>query len=85
MGKPEKALGHLLAATRLDPLYPTAHFQLGTVYRQLGREADACRELATFEKLDKARQQTSQVYSRMRYGFSDTDSGNANTSNNRPQ
>ena len=85
MGKPEKALEHLLAATRLDPLYPAAHYQLGTVYRQLGRESDARLELAAFEKLEKARKETSQVYSRMRGGFTDTDPGGADTPNHQPQ
>jgi tetratricopeptide (TPR) repeat protein len=84
-GKPEKALEHLLAATRLDPLYPAAHYQLGTVYRQLGRESDARAEFAAFEKLEKARKETSQVYFRMRGGFSDTDAGEAGTPKQQPQ
>ena len=83
--KPEKALEHLLAATRLDPLYPAAHYQLGTVYRQLGRESDARVELAAFEKLEKARKETSQVYSRTRGGFSDIDPNPPDTPNNQPQ
>jgi len=83
--KPEKALEHLLAATRLDPLYATAHYQLGTVYRQLGRESEARVELAAFEKLEKARKETSQVYSRTRGGFTDIDPAQANTPDNRPQ
>jgi hypothetical protein len=41
--------------TRLDPLYPPAHYQLGTVYRRLGSEADAHCELAAFERLEKAK------------------------------
>ena len=84
-GKPEEALEHLLAATRLDPLYPAAHYQLGTVYRQLGRESDARREFAAFGKLEKARKATSQVYFRMRGGFSDADAGEAGTPNHQPQ
>jgi tetratricopeptide (TPR) repeat protein len=83
--KPEKALEHLLAATRLDPLFPTAHYQLGTVYRQLGRESEARAEIAAFEKLEKARKETSQVYSRTREGFSDVDPNPADTPNNQPQ
>jgi tetratricopeptide (TPR) repeat protein len=69
MGKPEKALEHLLAANRLDPLFSTTHYQLGTLYRQLGREADARRELAVFEKLEEARKQIDQVYLRTRPAF----------------
>ena len=83
--KPERALEHLLAATRLDPLYPTAHYQLGTVYRQLGRESDARAELAVFEKLEKARKETSQVYSRTREGFSDIDPNPPDNPNNQPR
>ena len=83
--KPEKALEHLLAATRLDPLYPTAHYQLGTVYRQLGRESDGRVELAAFEKLEKARKETSQVYSRTRGGFSDIEPNPSDTPNNQSQ
>jgi tetratricopeptide (TPR) repeat protein len=83
--KPEKALEHLLAATRLDPLYPTAHYQLGTAYRQLGRESDARVELAAFEKLEKARKETSQVYSRTRGGFSDIEPNPSDTPNNQSQ
>jgi tetratricopeptide (TPR) repeat protein len=82
MGKPEKALEHLLAATRLDPLYPKAHYQLGGLYQQVGRKSDARREFAAFEKLQRARKETSQVYSPMRSEFSDTDE--ADNSNNRP-
>lgn len=73
MGEPDKALDHLLVATRLEPLYPTAHYQLGTVYRKLGREADARRELAAFERLEKARKQTDQVYLQTRGEFPEID------------
>jgi hypothetical protein len=55
------------------------------VYRQLGRESEARAEIAAFEKLEKARKETSQVYSRTREGFSDVDPNPADTPNNQPQ
>jgi tetratricopeptide (TPR) repeat protein len=66
LGKPQVALEHLLAATRLDPLFSTTYYQLGTVYRQLGQDADAHRALAIFEKLEAAQKQLDQVYLRAR-------------------
>jgi tetratricopeptide (TPR) repeat protein len=69
MGEPEKALEPLRTATHLDPLYPTAHYQLGMVYRQLGRETDCRRELDTFKKLEESRKQIDQVYVQTRGEF----------------
>jgi tetratricopeptide (TPR) repeat protein len=73
MGEPETALEHLLTAIRLDPLYPTAHYRLGTLYRQLGRETDAGRELQVFEKLEEMRKRVDQVYHRTHPGFPESD------------
>jgi tetratricopeptide (TPR) repeat protein len=73
LGEPEKALEPLLAATRLDALYPAAHYRLGTLYRQLGREAEACRELEAFEKLEESRKQIDEVYQRTHPEFPETD------------
>ena len=71
--QPEKALEPLLAATRLDPLYSIAHYQLGTVYRQLGREDDSRRELAAFKKLEESRKQIDQVYVQTRGEFPESE------------
>jgi len=73
MGELEKALEHLLTAIRLDPLYPTAHYRLGTLYRQLGREAEARQELEAFQKLEESRKQIDEVYQRTRPGLPETD------------
>jgi tetratricopeptide (TPR) repeat protein len=82
MGEPEKALEHLRAATRLDPLFPTAHYQLSTLYREMGREADARRELEAFERLEELRKQIDQVYFRTRPGFPENDLTGPNTPQN---
>ena len=37
----------------MNPLLAAAHFQLYNLYRTAGRQADAARELATFQKLKK--------------------------------
>ncbi|MGA2984428.1 MAG: tetratricopeptide repeat protein [Terriglobia bacterium] len=67
--EPEKAIEQLLAAIRLDPLYSISHYQLSTVYKQLGREADAAHELAEFEKLEDSRKKLDQVYVQTRGEF----------------
>jgi tetratricopeptide (TPR) repeat protein len=82
MGEPEKALEPLLTATHLDPLYSTAHYQLGTVYRQLGREADSRRELAAFKKLEESRKQIDQVYVQTRGEFPESEPTGPQTGGN---
>jgi protein O-mannosyl-transferase len=55
-GEPASAaecLQQLLKLEDSTPLAATAHFQLAESYRKLGRESDARREMALFQKLRK--------------------------------
>jgi tetratricopeptide (TPR) repeat protein len=63
--KPEEALEHLLAASRLDPLNATVHYRLSVLYREMGRDADAHRELAIFRKLQESKKSIQHVYQQM--------------------
>lgn len=47
MEKAEKLLAH---AAQMDPTNPTIHFRLSTVYKRLGRDKDAQREVAQYQK-----------------------------------
>lgn len=62
----EKAQAHLEHALKLDPLDASAHYRLSGIYRNLGRGADAERELAEFQRLKKTKDRLRQVYSEMR-------------------
>jgi tetratricopeptide (TPR) repeat protein len=50
MNDPEKAVKLLQHAEQTDPTNATIHFRLGTVYRRLGRDADAQREIEQYRK-----------------------------------
>jgi tetratricopeptide (TPR) repeat protein len=50
MNEPEKAVKLLEHAAQMDPTNATIHFRLGTVYRRLGRDADAQREIEQYRK-----------------------------------
>ena len=52
-GKNEDALREFEAAEKLDMNLAAPHFQLYNAYRQLGRTADAARELAAFQEAKK--------------------------------
>ncbi len=49
--RPEEALPYLERSVQLDGLNPTTHYELGMLYRKLGRSADAERELKAFREL----------------------------------
>jgi tetratricopeptide (TPR) repeat protein len=51
MGQPEKAVENLLSAAHIDPRNEAAHYRLALAYRKLGRDQDADREWAMFQKL----------------------------------
>jgi tetratricopeptide (TPR) repeat protein len=51
----EEAVKNLEEAVRLEPGSPDARFQLGRAYKEAGREDDARREYAEFQKLDAER------------------------------
>jgi Flp pilus assembly protein TadD len=48
--QPEKAEPLLEHAVEMDPTDAAIHFRLGTVYRRLGRNADAHREIEQYQK-----------------------------------
>jgi len=66
MNQPEKALPLLENAVKLDPTSAVAHFRLGTVYRQLGRTADAKRELEEFQRYKDMKEKLRELYRQMR-------------------
>ena len=51
MHQPEKARALLEHAVQLEPFDPAIHYRLASVYRELGRAADANRELAEFKRI----------------------------------
>jgi predicted Zn-dependent protease len=53
LGQLERAIRELEEGTRLAPNSPEMHYALGRAYRRAGREADAKREVALFQKLQE--------------------------------
>ncbi len=66
MNQPEKAKPLLENAARLDPTNATTRYHLATVYRGLGRTADARRELAEFQELKEMKARLKESYREMR-------------------
>jgi tetratricopeptide (TPR) repeat protein len=66
MGQPQKALPLLEHAVQLDPTDAVAHFRLSTLYRQLGRTADAENELAQYQKYKDMKEKLRSLYQEMR-------------------
>jgi tetratricopeptide (TPR) repeat protein len=52
-GQIERAIKELEEGARLAPNSPEMHYALGRAYRRAGREADAKREVALFQKLQE--------------------------------
>jgi tetratricopeptide (TPR) repeat protein len=52
--RPAEALPYLERAVQLDGLNPTTHYELGMLYRKLGRSTDAERELKAFRELQRS-------------------------------
>lgn len=50
MNEPERAAKLLEHAIQMDPTNATIHFRLGTVYRRLGRDNDAQREIEQYHQ-----------------------------------
>ena len=71
LGKPTEAVTYLESASRNDPLDATVHYQLATLYRQLGRSPDADRELAQFRKLQEAAKERREVFGELREKVAD--------------
>jgi tetratricopeptide (TPR) repeat protein len=65
MGHPEKAESLLAHALQLDPTSAVAHFRLSTVYRQLGRMADAQHEIEEYKKYKKMKEKLQEIYRNM--------------------
>ncbi len=65
MDESQKALEHLLAASRLDPLNATVHYRLASIYRKLGREPDGRSEVEAFKRLRESKKQIEHVYQEM--------------------
>jgi len=66
MNQSEKALPLLEHAVKLDPTSAVAHFRLSTVYRQIGRTADAKRELEEYQKYKDMKEKLRELYRQMR-------------------
>jgi len=66
MNQSEKALPLLEHAVKLDPTSAVAHFRLSTVYRQIGRTADAKRELEEYQKYKDMKEKLRELYRKMR-------------------
>lgn len=64
--QPEKALPLLQHAVEVDPTSALAHFRLSNLYRQMGRPADAKRELVQYQKYKQMREQLGEIYRQMR-------------------
>jgi tetratricopeptide (TPR) repeat protein len=61
----QKALEHLQAAVRIDPLNSIAHYRLATLFRSLGRDAESKKELQVFAELRDATKRIEGVYQQM--------------------
>jgi tetratricopeptide (TPR) repeat protein len=66
MNQSEKALPLLKHAVKLDPTSAVAHFRLSTVYKQMGRTADAERELEEYQKYKDMKEKLRELYRQMR-------------------
>jgi Tfp pilus assembly protein PilF len=58
----KKAETFLVHAIQLDPTSAVAHFRLGTVYRQLGRTADAQNEIEQYKKYKNMQEKLQELY-----------------------
>jgi tetratricopeptide (TPR) repeat protein len=66
MNEPGKAQPLLENSARLEPFNAVTRYHLAAIYRKLGRDDDARRELAEFQKLKDMKQQLREVYKEMR-------------------
>lgn len=63
--EPAQALPLLERAVRFEPLDSAIHYQLGLVYRRLGRTADSRRELEQFNALKDSNTRLKRLYRQM--------------------
>ena len=66
MNEREKALELYKKALQLEPTNATVHFQLSTLYRQMGRQEDAQRELSEYKKYKEMKEKLRVIYRDMR-------------------
>ena len=56
-GKTQQALGYLQSAARTDPYNAQVHHRLSVLYRGMGQNQEADRELSAFQELEKVQSQ----------------------------
>jgi tetratricopeptide (TPR) repeat protein len=66
MDQPQKAEPLLVHAIALDPSSAVAHFRLGTVYREMGRTAEAKHEIEEYQKYKEMKEKLQEIYHEMR-------------------
>lgn len=66
MHQPLQAESHLQRAVQAEPYDAIVHYRLGVVYRELGKTAEAKRELSEFEKLKQMKNNLQNLYQAMR-------------------
>ena len=66
MRRPKEAEPYLKRAAQLEPFNAATHYRLSLVYRELGRAADAQRELSEYQKYKEMKERLKQVYEEMR-------------------
>ena len=62
MDQSDKALALLEEAVQLEPTNATAHYRLATLYRKMGRQDDAKREMALYKKFKEMKEKLSALY-----------------------
>ena len=65
-GQTDKAEQFLLRAVQLDPTSAVAHFRLSTLYRRMGRSADAGHELEQYQKYRAMKEKLRDLYHTLR-------------------
>ncbi len=65
-GENDKAIASLQQALQNDPSNILAHYRLSALYRKTGKQEDARKELAQYQKLKELKEKLGQVYSTMK-------------------
>ncbi len=66
LNETDKALPLLELALKLDPTNDVAHYRLSTIYRKMGRSADAKSELQEYQKYKDMKEKLRELYREMR-------------------
>jgi tetratricopeptide (TPR) repeat protein len=80
INQPEKGEKLLEHAAQIDPTSAVIHFRLSTVYRRLGRSADAEREVEQYQKYKDLKEKLRETYRELhldpeKTGMNDSDAG----------